>query len=142
MDESNSPLPRQSPLTPLPVRSPINAHPPKAKPDPRPMRIALGAGGLAAFSALMTAIVLPPRPTVVITTPDSQQAFDPAASATPLQVQRPVQYVQLQPGQTAPAGAKVIDAAAPKPVTVVTTVPAPAQKPIYVKTTQSGKVVK
>ena len=141
MDESISPLPRQAPSTPLPVRSPVNAHPPKARPDARPMRIALGAGGLAAFSALMTAIVLPPSPAVVVTT-DGQQVVGPAAAGTPLQVQRPVQYVQLQPGQTAPPGANVIDAAAPQPVTVVTTVPAPAQKPTYVKTTQSGKVVK
>jgi hypothetical protein len=141
MDESISPLPRQAPSTPLPVRSPVNAHPPKARPDARPMRIALGAGGLAAFSALMTAIVLPPSPAVVITT-DSQQAVGPAAAGTPLQVQRPVRYIQLQPGQTAPPGANVIDAAAAQPITVVTTVPAPAQKPIYVKTTQSGKVVK
>jgi len=119
----------------------MNAHPPKAKPDARPMRIALGAGGLAAFSALLTAIVLPPKPAVVTVTTGSLQAVDPAALGTPLQVQRPIQYIQLQPGQTAPPGATVIDATAPKPITVVTTVPAPAQKPIYVKTTQSGKVV-
>ena len=59
----------------------------------------------------------------------------------PTAVQQPVQYVQLQPGQTAPPGAAVIDQAAPQPVTIVTTVPAPAQKPIIVKTTQSGKVI-
>jgi hypothetical protein len=35
----------------------------------------------------------------------------------------------------------VIDAKAPKPITIVTTVPAPAQQPVVVRTTQSGKVV-
>ena len=97
----------------------------KAKPDPGPMRFALGAAGLAAFSALAAAIVMPPRPAVL----------QPAA------VQQPVQYIQLQPGQTAPPGAKVIDPAAPKPVTIVPTVPAPVQKPVTIKTTQSGKVI-
>jgi hypothetical protein len=57
-------------------------------------------------------------------------------------VQRQVRYIQLQPGQTAPPGAKVIDPTAPKPITVVTTVPAPPAKPVIIKTTQSGTVVK
>jgi hypothetical protein len=35
----------------------------------------------------------------------------------------------------------VIDAKAPKPITIVTTVPAPAQQPVVVRTTQSGTVV-
>jgi hypothetical protein len=109
----------------------------KNRPDARPMRIALGAGFLAILSAITSAIVAPPQPTV-------GQAMDPAlanAGATPDAVARPVVYVQLQPGQTAPPGAKVIDAAAPTPLTVVTVVPAPAQKAVVVKTTQSGKAV-
>jgi hypothetical protein len=135
---------------PLVRRAPMPApnHAAKAKPDARPMRIALGAGGLAAMSALVTAIVMPPAPSVQIPSADQQagaQQAAPADPGTPSTVQRPVQYIQLQPGQTAPPGATVIDPAAPKPVTVVTTVPAPAaqkQKPIIIKTTQSGKVVK
>jgi hypothetical protein len=54
---------------------------------------------------------------------------------------RPIQYVQLAPGQSAPPGARVIDAKAPKPITIVTLVPAPAQQPVVIRTTQSGKVI-
>jgi hypothetical protein len=123
----------------------------KAKPDPRPMRLALGAGGLAAFSAILAAIVIPPGSfagAVQSTQSTDQSASAPAASPSTIQVQHQILYIQLQSGQTAPPGAKVIDPAAPKPITVVTTVPAPAraaapaQKPIIIKTTQSGTVVK
>ena len=143
-----------------PVRASNHAATPKAKPDARPMRMALGAGGIAAFSALAAAIVLPPQPAqpaqVVVITQSQPQATDPGPSATPLQVVRPIQYVQLLPGQTAPPGATVIGASAPTPVTMVVTVPAPAPKaappappkvkvaaptPIVIKTTQSGKVI-
>lgn len=122
-----------------PARPPAVA-PAKAKPDPRPMRLVLGAGGLAAFSALITAIVAPPRPVVLTADIAPQAVTDPGA--TTAQVQRPVQYIQLAPGQTAPPGATVIDATAPQPVTVVTKVAAPKQKPIVIRTTQSGKVIK
>lgn len=135
---------RSTQVSPLIGRAPMassTAHVPKAKPDARPMRVALGAGGVAAFSALVAAIVMPAKPAVVVPAADPQQAA-PAANGTPITAQRPIQYIQLQPGQTAPPGATVIDPAAPKPTTVVITVPAPAQKPIIIKTTQSGKVVK
>ena len=69
-----------------------------------------------------------------------QQPAD-KSTGTPTTVEQPIHYIQLLPGQTAPPGAKVIDAAAPTPQVIVKTVPAPAQKPIVVKTTQSGKVV-
>jgi hypothetical protein len=140
-----------------PVRASNHAATPKAKPDARPMRMALGAGGIAAFSALAAAIVLPPQPPqpaqVVVITQPQPQVTDPGPSSTPLQVVRPIQYVQLLPGQTAPPGATVIGASAPTPVAVVVTVPAPAPKaappkvkvaaptPIIIKTTQSGKVI-
>ena len=117
----------------------------KAKPDARPMRIALGAGGVAAFSALVAAIVVPANAAVVMPAAQIQQAT-PASTGTPITLQRPIQYIQLQPGETAPPGATVIDPSGPKPTAVVVTVPAPAapavkQKPIIIKTTQSGKVV-
>ena len=140
-----------------PVRASNHAATTKAKPDARPMRMALGAGGIAAFSALAAAIVLPPQPAqpaqVVVITQPQPQVTDPGPSATPLQVVRPIQYVQLLPGQTAPPGATVIGASAPTPVAMVVTVPAPAPKaappkvkvaaptPIIIKTTQSGKVI-
>lgn len=139
-----------------PGRTPTPIHAAKAKPDARPMRMALGAGAIATLSALTTAIVLPPKPalTQTLQQPAVQQPLQPAtagplATQGTVQVQRPIRYVQLQPGQTAPPGATVIPATAPTPITVVVNVPAPAQKaasggapaPIIVKTTQSGKVV-
>jgi hypothetical protein len=126
------------------ARGPAAQHPAKAKakPDARPMRLALGAGGLAAFSAIVTAIVVPPASMVAAVQSTGQTANGPAATPVTVQVQRQVRYIQLQPGQTAPPGAKVIDPAAPKPITVVTTVQAPAPKPVIIRTTQSGTVVK
>jgi len=132
-----------------PVRPPAQTHGPKAKPDARPMRMALGAGGIAALSALAAAIVLPPRSAAPISTTQNQQSqvTDPGASSTPIQLVRPIRYVQLSPGETAPPGATVIDASAPTPITVVVTVPAAAapkaaaQTPTVIKTTQSGKVI-
>ena len=41
---------------------------------------------------------------------------------------RPVRYVQLLPGQTAPPGASVIPATVPTSGTLVVTVPAPGKK--------------
>jgi hypothetical protein len=145
-----------------------HARPQPSKPDARPMRAALGAGGLAALSALAAAIVAPPQPqTVVLPAPAvvlpdqgaeqasaATQAAEP--SATPATAERQIQYVQLQPGQVAPPGATVIPATAPTPITVVVSVPvtgggggrtsatpkpAPKPTPIIIKTTQSGKVV-
>lgn len=133
-----------------PVRPPAQAHAPKAKPDARPMRMALGAGGIAALSALAAAIVLPPRAAAPVTATQSQQpqATDSQSSPSPIEMVRPIKYVQLSPGQTAPPGATVIDASAPTPITVVVSVPAPAkpkaaaaQTPTVIKTTQSGVVV-
>jgi hypothetical protein len=93
------------------------------------MRLALGAGGLAAFSALATAIVLPPRPAVQAPVAILQQPADTASPAgSPSGSSRPVRYVQLQPGQTAPPGASVIPATTPTAGTLVVTVPAPGQK--------------
>ena len=126
------------PISPRPVTGPSPAaaprpsaapRPVKAKPDPRPMRLVLGASGLAALSALVTGIVLPPNTGSAYT------------GSTTVQVQNPVQYVQLKPGQTAPPGATVINGTA-QSGTLVNSVAAPAQKPIIIKTTQSGRVVK
>jgi hypothetical protein len=113
------------------------------------MRIALGAGGLAALSALLTAIVMPPAKPMVQApiANDPQYGQGPqqpsgGPGSTPGSVQRPVQYVQLLPGETAPPGARVIDAtAAPRTGTAATPAagkksasgaakaPPPAQKP-------------
>jgi hypothetical protein len=103
------------------------------------MRLALGVGGIAALSALASAIVLPPKSATVAQI--SGQAGNGQTSPVSTQVQLPVRYVQLAPGQTAPPGARVISASAPTPVTVVVTVPAAPQAPVIIKTTQSGKVI-
>jgi hypothetical protein len=105
-----------------------------SRPDPTRARLLLGAGGLAALSALITAIAVPPAPVV------STLANTPTAPAM-VSEQLPVVYIQLTAGQSPPPGATVIDAKAPKPITIVTKVPAPAQRTVVVRTTQSGKVV-
>jgi hypothetical protein len=97
------------------------------------MRLALGAGGLAAFSALATALVLPPRPVIqapvaVLQQPTDTGSLTDLPSGTSLGSDRPVRYVQLLPGQTAPPGASVIPASTPTSGTLVVTVPAPGQK--------------
>ena len=146
------------------------------------MRVALGFGGIAALSALSAAIVLPPRPvtsapmaadqpTSTSSDAGSQAATSSAPSPATSQIPRPILYVQLAPGQTAPPGATVIDATAapkaggvvsgpasvtkqggavqPAPVQAAPTQaaavpvapPKPAPTPIIIKTTQSGKAI-
>lgn len=103
------------------------------------MRTVLGATGIAAFSALVAAIVHPPGSAYSVTTTYAQP---PAVGGpgTVVTVQPPILYVQLQPGQTAPPGAKVISSS-PAPVASVAPVPKAVQTPIIVRTTQSGKVI-
>jgi hypothetical protein len=102
------------------------------------MRVALGTAGLAAFSALATAIVLPPRPVVQAPAVYGQQAVPGGPGSVTRQA--PIQYVQLQAGQTAPPGATVIDSSA-QPAAGAAAAPAPALTPIIIRTTQSGKVI-
>jgi hypothetical protein len=120
-----------APRSPIPKAGP---RPASTRPDPTRLRLVLGAGGVATLSALVTAIVVPPAPVIPVPVGTS-------VAPTTVTRQRPVQYVQLAPGQSPPPGATVIDAKAPKPITVVTTVPAPAPQTVIVRTTQSGKVV-
>jgi hypothetical protein len=105
-----------------------------ARPDPTRQRLALGATGIAVLSALITAIAVPSRPAVA-------PPASPPAAPTMVTQQLPIVYIQLKPGQSPPLGATVIDAKAPKPITIVTRVPAPAQRTVVVRTTQSGKVI-
>jgi len=83
-----------------------------AKPDPRPMRLAFGAGAVAAVGALTIGMVRPDF---------SGAAQDPATSdaaggtAVPgaeaqVRVRRVTNYVLLKPGEKAPRGATVISA--------------------------------
>jgi hypothetical protein len=132
-------LPFSPDTTPVPRTSMVSARAahgaPRNKPDARPMRIALGTGFLAIMSAILSAIVAPPQPVV------GEPVAGAMPAATPDAEVRQIVYVQLKPGETAPPGARVIDAAAPTPITVVTVLPGAVQKPVVVKTTQSGKKV-
>jgi hypothetical protein len=92
---------------------------PRARPDARPMRLTLGAGGLAALSALAATIVAPIQPSPPVTADLPQPTTDPQATPTGTEQ---VRYVQLSPGQTAPPGATVIRAGSSQ-MTVVVTIP-------------------
>ena len=99
---------------------------PRAKPDARPLRIAYGMGGVAAASALATAML---GPAAGAAAPATSQVITVPADASPL-VRHVTQYVQLKPGQTAPPQANVQQAPAPKPrVVVVTTTRQSGVKP-------------
>lgn len=97
---------------------------PKARPDPRPTRVALGASTIAAVSIMAAGLVRSPVP------PAEGAADDPAvealtteviATARPeVRVKHRTVYVQLKRGQKAPKGARVIEGTAPPPRVVVT----------------------
>ncbi len=77
------------------------------------MRIAIGMAGVAAATAMVTAIARPPAPTALTTVLTEVQ---PAPSV--LHVTR---YVQLRPGETPPPQAVVEVTPAPSPQVVVIT---------------------
>ena len=144
---------------PAPVGRPSPSGPaiPKQRPDPRPMRLALGAGAVAAVSIMAAGLVRFPIPG---SDPSGDViAADPAAVATPIvetlatarpevRISHRTVYVHLRPGQRAPKGAQVIAGKAPPPRVVVTTLPGraattrvrPAPQRVVVVTTtrQSG----
>lgn len=86
----------------------------RSKPDSRPMRVVLGFTGLAAASAIFTAVALPPdvMPATTLTT---------VADAAAAPVRHVIRYVQLKPGETAPPNAAVAAAPQPTPRVVVVT---------------------
>ena len=91
---------------------------PKARPDPRPLRIAFGMGAVATASALITAFAAPGAGTATTTVQTTVTGAEAAAPS----VRHIIQYVQLKPGQTAPPKAVVKQAPAlPPKVVVVTT---------------------
>ena len=114
---------------------------PKKRPDARPMRLVFAAGGIAALSAAAAGLVrfgtsdAASAPTAA-TTPDSAGA----GSYATVPVRHVIHYVHLQPGQTAPPGARVITAKAPAPRVVVTHVSGPVYRPPtrVIVTHQSG----
>jgi hypothetical protein len=116
------------------------ARSPKARPDPGPMRLAIGASGLAALAAMATAIALPAPPAPPMAAAlDGSPAPTPAA---PLVIKHVTRYVRLRPGETAPPGAPVVAQPDPSPRVVVVTITAPPQpavvRRVVVVTRQSG----
>ena len=105
-------------------RKPTARAPGRDKPDPRPARLMLGAGALAAVTVVGAGLVdFPPA------------VAEEPASASPTEsveqvkkVQRLVRYVRLKPGQKAPKGARVIREAAPTPRVVVQRIVEPAAR--------------
>jgi hypothetical protein len=84
------------------------------------MRALLGFAGLAAVTAITTAVVRPP----VVGIPSSTTETAVAPATAP--VRHVTRYVQLQPGQTAP------------PHATVRFVPQPTPRVVIVTTHQSG----
>ena len=92
--------------------------PQRSRPDPRPMRVLLAAGGIASASAILTALLpsVAPRPAIV----DGGLTAEVVAPAP--SVQHVTRIVVLKPGQTAPPQASVIVQPTPTPrVRVITT---------------------
>ena len=93
----------------------------KPRPDPGPLRIAIGLTGMATASALVTAFL---SPAAGVTAGVGATVTDPivTTAAVPEPAVRHVtRYVQLQPGQTAPPKAVIQQAPAPKPRVVIVT---------------------
>lgn len=96
----------------------------KARPDSRPLRIAIGMGAVATISAFATAMSLPSggdASSAVQTTVESPVATAP--------IRHVIKYVQLKPGETAPPEAVVKQAPTPTPRVVIVTTRQSKAKP-------------
>ena len=98
--------------------------PPKRRPDARPTRIVLGLGTFAAMSVVTAGLVRFP---VTDATDTAALIPEPSSAADQQEVVHRIRYIQLRPGERAPAGAEVIRPADPTPRVIVRTVPAPRQ---------------
>ena len=101
---------------------------PKNRPDPRPMRLAFGLAGVAALTAMATAMVSPAGPPAVLSATAQDASAANAATPTP-QVIHIKRVITLQPGQT------------PPPQAIVTQLPAPKPRVVTIVTSQSGVVI-
>ena len=107
---------------------------PRRRPDPRPMRLAFAAGGVATLSALLGVIGSAAMPTAAAV---PTAAPDPAVggAGNVATVRHIVRYVVLAPGELPPTGATTT------PSTVVAApvaAPTPRPQPVVV-TRQSGR---
>ena len=106
------------------------------------MRLGLAAGGIAAMSIMVAGLVRFPAPDPATVADDGAPGGDTAVAAPRrVKVEKRIRYVRLKPGQKAPPGARVIDAAQPTPRVVVTRIQAPAPRRVRVvtRTRQSGR---
>ena len=112
-----------APTQAAPVQAARPASVARARPDPRPMRIAYGMSALAAATALVTALVFPPPAGAAAGSATAVAQTTDTLPAEPTQpVKHVIQYVQLKPGQTAPPNAtvKVVPTPKPRVVTITT----------------------
>lgn len=108
----------------------------RGRPSPRPARLMVSAGAVAALTVIGAGLVRFP-----VTAEDPVPVVpEPVTARSKVKVERPVRYVRLKPGEKAPKGARVIREAAPTPRIIVQRVPAPAQRSVRVvtRTRQSG----
>lgn len=101
-----------------PVRAGRAAIVKKPRPDPGPLRIALGLTGVAAASALVSAFL---APSVGRSAGTGATITETVVGAPNPIVQHITRYVQLAPGETAPPQAVIQQAPAPKPRVVIVT---------------------
>lgn len=129
-----APGPTRAPnVPPRPQASEAN----RSRPSPRPARLMIGAGAIAAVTIIGAGLVRSP----LVSDEGAMAAAEPGGSRATGDAERPVTYVRLRPGQTAPKGARVIREAAPTPRVVVRqAAPEPNQRNVRVvtRTRQSG----
>ncbi len=85
----------------------------RRKPNPLPMRLAIGASGMATLSALVFAIAGPTAARVDAAAAATTAPGADSPDAGP--VRTVVRTVVLQPGQSAPDGSLVVPVAKPQP---------------------------
>lgn len=107
------------------------ARPRRAKPDPRPSRLVISAGAVAALTVIGAGLVRFPVAAVDVGETARAGAATTASvkARRKVRVKRPVRYVRLKRGERAPRGAKVIREAAPAPRVVVRHVSVAAARP-------------
>jgi hypothetical protein len=83
----------------------------RGRADPRPARLVVGGGALAALSIVLAGLLRPPT---TEDAPSARAGPGPDVART-ARIERRVRYVRLGPGEKAPPGARVILKAAPTP---------------------------
>ena len=112
-DASAAPTTRPRPGARGTAPRPGGAPPPRARPNPLAMRFAIGAGGLAALSALLVGIA---GPLAAQADAVAAAGVAPGTDGPDLRpVRTVIRTIVLQPGQSAPDGSLVVPVATPAP---------------------------